>query len=171
MKVLRRLFVILVLIIGLFACEKDNVEISLERDGNLYEVTDLVSFYYPKDFELNANNENQKDVRFIKDEETYIYTTMIDETDNVLDELPQLYEGQLEEDGAIDVYYSLKTIPSGIECYEFTGLYQASGMKFIQMVYFTEEASYVYGYQAPENVYEESSDTARQYLESLTVHH
>ena len=107
---------ILVLIIGLFACEKDNVEISLERDGNLYEVTDLVSFYYPIDFELNANNENQKDVRFIKDEETYIYTTIIDDTDNVLDELPQLYEGQLEEDGAIDVYYSLKTIPSGIEC-------------------------------------------------------
>ena len=171
MKVLRRLFVILVLIIGLFACEKDNVEISLERDGNLYEVTDLVSFYYPKDFELNANNENQKDVRFIKDEETYIYTTIIDDTDNVLDELPQLYEGQLEEDGAIDVYYLAKTLPSGIECYEFKGIYQASGMKFVQMVYFTEDASYVFGYQAPESVYEQQNSVAIQNLESLTVHH
>ncbi len=44
-------------------------------------------------------------------------------------------------------------------------------MKFVQMVYFTEEASYIYSYQAPENVYDEQSGVALQYLESLTVHH
>ena len=117
------------------------------------------------------NNENQKDVRFTKNDEMYIYATIIDDTDNVLNELPQLYGGQLEEEGAIDVYYYKEVIPSGIECYRFTGTYQASGMKFEQMVYFTEEASYIYSYQAPENVYDEQSGVALQYLESLTVHH
>lgn len=171
MKALTRIFLVLFLTICLFACGKENNEISLERDGNLYEVANVVSFYYPKNFQLDTNNINQKDVRFIKDDETYIYTTIIDDTDNVLEELPQLYEGQLEEDGSIDVHYHQLTIPSGIECYEYMGTYQASGMKFIQIVYFTEEASYVYGYQAPEKVYEEQSGIAKQYLESLTVHH
>ncbi|UTY37910.1 hypothetical protein NMU03_09285 [Allocoprobacillus halotolerans] len=171
MKVFIKIFTVFLLMGCLFACEQGDVKVSLERDGNLYEVTDLVSFYYPKDFQLDANHENQKDVRFIKDDASYIYATIIDDTDNVLEELPQLYEGQLEEDGAIDIYFQRETIPSGISCYEFTGTYQATGMKFVQMVYFTEDASYVYSYQAPEKVYEDQIDIVKQYLESLTVHH
>ena len=171
MKISIKILAVLLLVVTLFSCEKEKTDISLERDGTLYEVADQVSFYYPKDFQLNVNNENQKDVRFTKNDEMYIYATIIDDTDNVLNELPQLYGGQLEEEGAIDVYYYKEVIPSGIECYQFTGTYQASGMKFVQMVYFTEEASYIYSYQAPENVYDEQSGVALQYLESLTVHH
>ncbi len=166
-----KIFIVIMMIFGLFACGKKDEKIAIERDGTLYEVANQVSFYYPKDFELDINNENQKDVRFVKNNEMYSYATVIDDTDNILDELPQLYEGQLEEDGAIHVQYAQRTIPSGIECYEFTGVYQASGMKFMQMVYFTDEASYIYAYQAPENIYDENKTVVSQYLQSLTVHH
>ena len=121
MKISIKILAVLLLVVTLFACEKEKTDISLERDGTLYEVADQVSFYYPKDFQLNVNNENQKDVRFTKNDEMYIYATIIDDTDNVLNELPQLYGGQLEEEGAIDVYYYKEVIPSGIECYQFTG--------------------------------------------------
>lgn len=171
MRISMKIFAAVLLVSSLFACGKKDEAISLERDGNLYKVADQVSFYYPKDFELDTSHENQKVVRFVKEDEAYSYSTMKDDTDNVLEDLPRLYEGQLEEDGAIQVSYLEKTIPSGIDCYQFTGTYQASGLKFMQMVYFTEEASYVYSYQAPESFYNENERTVLQYLESLTVHH
>ena len=83
MKISIKILAVLLLVVTLFACEKEKTDISLERDGTLYEVADQVSFYYPKDFQLNVNNENQKDVRFTKNDEMYIYSTIIDDTDNV----------------------------------------------------------------------------------------
>lgn len=69
MKISIKILAVLLLVVTLFACEKEKTDISLERDGTLYEVADQVSFYYPKDFQLNVNNENQKDVRFTKNDE------------------------------------------------------------------------------------------------------
>ena len=88
-----------------------------------------------------------------------------------MEDMPKLYAGQLEEDGAQDVYYLSTKLDSGIECYEFTGLYTATGLKFKHMIYFTAEAEYIYIYQAPQDIYDENISIISQYLNSLTVHH
>ncbi|MEG0685481.1 MAG: hypothetical protein RR428_10510, partial [Coprobacillus sp.] len=61
-------------------------------------------------------------------------------------------------------------LKSGIKCQEFTGTFKSTGMKFKHTVFFTQKATYMYAYQAPQDVYEEEISTISQYLESLVVH-
>lgn len=44
-----KIFIVIMMIFGLFACGKKDEKIAIERDGTLYEVANQVSFYYPKD--------------------------------------------------------------------------------------------------------------------------
>ncbi len=165
-KIIISLFVVFIV-----SCGQKSQSVFLEKDGCLYEVADQVSFYYPKDFEIDQNNDNKEILQFVKDQEVLNYKTLKDDTDNKVEDMPKLYAGQLEEDGAQDVYYLSTKLDSGIECYEFTGLYTATGLKFKHMIYFTAEAEYIYIYQAPQDIYDENISIISQYLNSLTVHH
>ena len=53
-----------------------------------------------------------------------------------LNEYIKLGKGQLEQDGAIEVSFKKITIDSGLVCQEFTGVFQATGLKFKNLVYF-----------------------------------
>lgn len=162
--------VIVTLLITVFACGKKSETVFLEKDGALYEVVDQVSFYYPKDYKMDTSVENKSVVQFIKDQEAIAYQTIADDTDNELDDMPELYAGQLEEDGAIDVAYKNLKIDSGLNCQEFTGIYKSTGIKFKHLVYFTVDFEYVLSYQAPQKIYDEEISVVSQYLNSLKVH-
>ena len=99
------------------------------------------------------------------------YTTQKDDYDNQLEDLPELYQGELEQDGATDVTYNKEELESGIECHVFTGSYHATGIQFKHMVYFTDSAAFIYSYEAPKDDYEENIDEITVYLDSLTIHH
>jgi len=161
---------VFLLMLGTFACGKKSDTVFLEKDGKLYEVADQVSFYYPRQFEYDINNENKQMVRFIKGQEIISYTMIVDDTDNLIEDLPELYEGQLEEDGATDVRYKDVEIASGLKCQEFSGQILATGIKFKNVVYFTDKATYILSYHAPQNVYDEGIDNISEYLHSLAVH-
>ncbi len=153
------------------ACEGKSTTVSLEKDGTLYEITDQASFYYPNRLSIDTSSDNIQAVHFIDDDEIMTYFSMEDDTDNLIEDMPDLYQGQLEEDGATAVSYRKITLDSGIECYKFYGIYSSSGMKFEHVVFFTTECTYALTYQASETVYDENIEEINQYLESLTVHY
>lgn len=171
MRYISKIFVCLLIVFLVVACGEKSQKVYLEKDGNLYEVTDQASFYYPKNFEMSFEDENKKILQFCNDQEVLGYSMSQDDTDNKIADMPKLYAGQLEEDGAQDVsIYSLK-LDNGMECYECTGMYTSTGLMFKHIVYFTNNACYVYFYQAPKDIYNENIAVITQYLNSLTVHH
>lgn len=162
-------FFIAFLLFGLFCCGK-NDKVFLEKDGQKYEIANQVTFYYPKDFTLNTDSTNKEAVQFIYEDEVMAYQMIKNDTDNLIEQMPQLYAGQLEEDGAIDVKYHDVELESGLQCQEFTGTYQATGIAFKHMVYFAKNATYVFSYQSPQSVYDDHIAVMSQYLDSLVVH-
>lgn len=171
MRLCIKVIAALTIFISLFACGKKADTVFLEKDGKQYKIADQVSFYYPKEFKIDTSAENKDAVHFINDQEVMSYKTVHDDTDNKVEDLPALYAGQLEEDGANDVGYKNLKITSGLTCQEFTGIFKATGMKFKHMVYFTTEASYVFTYQAPQEIYDDNISVISEYLNSLAVHH
>lgn len=163
-------FMMLFLSAILFACNSQNVDVILETDGKEYKITDNVSFYYPKDFEIDLTAENKEGISFVKKDEIYKYTMNFNNSDNNIDDYPLLYLGQLQENGAIEAEYSSIVLENQMKCYEYTGIYKTNGIKFKQVVYFTNAATYVYMYQASEDVFNERVNIITQYLRSLTVH-
>lgn len=166
-----KIIAIIAVFIGLNACKNKSPTVFLEKDGKLYEVADQVSFYYPKEYTIDTAADNKAVVRFVNDQEVMTYTTVSDDTDNKVEDMPELYAGQLEEDGATEVAYKNLKINSGLTCQEFTGMFKATGMKFKHMVYFTSDASYILTYQAPQVTYDENISVISEFLGSLTVHH
>ncbi|MCD7839826.1 MAG: hypothetical protein LUG46_04270 [Erysipelotrichaceae bacterium] len=160
-----------ILLVIISACEEKSHIVSLEKDGTLYEITDQASFYYPNRFSIDTSSDNIDAVHFIDDDEIMTYFSLTDDTDNLIEDMPDLYQGQLEEEGATDVSYRGITLDSGLECYKFYGIYSSSGMKFEHIVFFTTECTYALTYQASESVYDENIEEMNQYLESLTVHY
>ncbi len=169
MRSYAKIIMILFIIMSLFACENKSQLVFLEKDGELYEIADQVSFYYPKTFSMNITSENKNMIEFVNDQEMMTYMMIVDDSDNQVEEMPALYAGQLEQEGAVDVEYHSIEIESGLKCYEFTGMFQATGMKFKHLVYFTLEASYSLGYQAPDKLYDGNVEVMTQYLTSLIV--
>lgn len=166
-----KMMLVVFLVFALTSCRRKSQTIFLEKDGTLYEIANDVSFYYPKEFTLSMNQGDRAMLQFVLNEETFMYQTVEDDTDNVLSDLPRLFAGQLEEDGAKDVQYTSILLESGLECYSFTGEFSSMGIKFKHIVYFTDQKVYDYSYQAPVDVYNDQINIRTQYLESLTVHH
>ena len=163
-------FLIVFLCLMMVGCGQKK-QVFLEKDGDLYEIGDQVSFYYPKEFEIDTSVENKNIVRFLDDDETMWYSTVKDDTDNKVTDMPDLYQGQLKMEGASQITYNKVTLESGLDCYNFSGFYSGSGIKFNHIVYFTHEATYCYAYEAAAQVYDENVMNRSEYLLSLTVHH
>lgn len=169
MRTFIKVIAIMTLAFSFVACGKKTENVFVEKDGTQYEIADHSSFYYPKNFSMDTSSQNNEMISFVKDQEVISYTMIIDDTDNKVEDMPALYAGQLEEDGASDVGFKNVTVDSGLLCQEFTGYYKATGIKFKHMVYFTSEASYVLSYQAPESIYDKHIADMTRYLNSLIV--
>lgn len=161
---------VIVLLFCIVACSQKNEIVLLDKEGEKHQIEDKVSFYYPKTFKIDSSYENKKVIRFVSDKQILSYSTIIEKTDNKMEDMPALYAGQLEEDGAIEVGYKNIEIKSGITCQEFTGSFKSTGMKFKHTVYFGQKGTYVYAYQAPQDVYLKEISVISQYLESIVVH-
>jgi hypothetical protein len=172
MQLIKKIVLVFLFVCLCVACSEKSSQVYLEKEGQLYEIADWVSFYYPKNFEFDhTQDKNNKFAKFIHDDEDLIYVAENDDADNKIEDMSLLYGGQLEEDGAKDVVFHHVTLDSGIECYEYTGIYSSSGIEFKHIVYFTDETTYTYLYQAPSKIYQENINKMTQYLRTLTVHH
>lgn len=170
MKNCTRIILVISLLLCLLACTQKTDNVYVEKDGTKYEVTQQVSFYYPKDFSMDASSTDTNAISFIKDQEVIIYSMIPDDTDNKVEDMPDLYEGQLEEDGATDVGYKNVEVDSGLICQEFTGVFESNGIKFKDVVYFRQDAAFVLRYKAPEKVYNENIENISKFLNSIIVH-
>ena len=170
MRTYIKIVVLIALLVSIVACGKRSETVYVEKDGKKYEIADQVSFYYPKSFQMNTTLENKEIIQFVRNQEVISYRTIIDDTDNDVSDLPELYAGQLEEDGAKDVGYKNVEVTSGLVCQEFTGSYQSTGIQFIHMAYFTSHSTYVLSYEAPKDDYEKNIGVITQYLNSRVVH-
>lgn len=152
----------------LFACNAQE-KVILETAGKEYSILDNVSFYYPKEFNIHLNDNNEG-ISFVDEDEMFKYLMIMNNSDNNIEDYPQLYLGQLQQEGAFDTEYSSIILENEMNCFEYTGIYKLTGIKFKQIVYFTKDATYVYMYQSSEKVYDDKIDIVTQYLRSLTVH-
>ena len=158
----------LVCFISLVACGKKEEKVQLNKEGTLYEIGKDISFYYPSDFELTSKDINESTVQFSKENQVLYYKVEDNIFDNEIKERVELYKGELESSGAIKIEVNEPALESGLHCYEYSGNYQKTGLKFMHLVYFDENATYIYGYEANESEYDDYIDRIIVYLESFT---
>lgn len=166
--------VLLILVVGLCACGKTDEAVNIEKEGTKYEIGDEVSFYYPKNFSIGMNNlveESTDIINFVSDDgsQQFYYTTVSDTTDNPDEDLVALYEGQLEETGVSNVKITEPVLENGLKCYEFEGVIDATKIKFKNLVYFGNNKTFVYGYQAAKDEYEDNIKQMTTYLETFNL--
>ena len=85
-----------------------------------------------------------------------------------LDQLSELYKGELEASGVSSLKVKMPALESGLKCYEYKGSYVKTGLKFIHLVYFDDKNTYVYGYEANRKDFRKNLKKMIVYLESFT---
>ena len=168
MKKYRKIVMILICFISLVACGKKEEKVPLNKEGTLYEIGKDISFYYPSDFELISKLVDESTVQFSKENQVLYYKVEDNTFDNEIKERVELYKGELESSGATRIEVNEPALESGLKCYEYSGIYKDTGLKFMHLVYFDEKATYIYGYEANGNDYDENIDHIVVYLESFT---
>ncbi len=163
----RILFSFLGAIIFLTGCQSDELSDNTVKNGIEYQVNDNISFYYPDTFELSGVT--GEEVSFAKDDQQMYYRSIADDSQNQLDDLDELYIGTLEQNGAEIIDVSKPIIASGLDCYYITGIYSDVAIRFSELVYFTSSMTYVYGYRAASDTYNDNSDIVRTYLETIVI--
>lgn len=165
---------LVLLAISLCACGKKDETVNIEKEGTKYEIGDEVSFYYPKSFNVGMNNlveDSTQVINFVTEDGTqqFYYTTISEVTDNPAEDLVTLYEGQLEETGVSNVKVTEPVLENGLKCYEFEGVVDATKIQFKNLVYFGDNKTYVYGYQAAKEDYQDNIKQMTTYLETFNL--
>lgn len=150
---------------------------NLKKEGSEYQVNDNVRFYYPDKYELQEQSEEElqasqiyHEIKYFKyEDERLFYAVTSDETDNELTDRDELYIGELEQEGAKNIVASKPNLESGISVFEITGNYPADNIRFKHIVYFTNTHTYVYGYEATLEDYEENSKEITAFLKSIVI--
>ncbi len=173
MKTLVKFITLIVLALSLVACTRhpDPDTVNLKKDGTEYKIGEEISFYYPVDFQLDISQDDNTRINFIRDEEGLFYTSYQNKTDNVLEDLDELYVAELEESGARNIEVTKPVIDSGLTSFEIVGENVEVGTKFKHLVYFTDGYTYIYGYVATSSVYDENIKTITEYLESIVINY
>lgn len=163
------LIVLGLMLVFLCSCGEKDANVLLEKTGIRYELTDNNSFYYPKDFKMDLEKEFHDNIVFVRDNEVIKYYKVVNNEDNQVTDLPLLYEGELEQNGASHVSFVEKEVDSGLLCYEYVGIYESSGIHFKHIVYFNNEATYVLSYEANKDIFSKNIDEISAYLNSLVI--
>lgn len=150
------------------ACGALDQEVNLEKTGKEYSTDQGVSFYYPNDFVINLNSEDTNTVKFSKGNDTLYFTVIKDETDNVVEDKDELYTGELEQSGATSIEVSRPILDSGLSVYQYLFTYSDTGIKTMEIVYFGDNNTYIYGYRATKDDFDANEKDMRVYLQSFS---
>lgn len=166
-----KLFLTMICFVSLVACGKKEENVQVKKEGTIYEVGKDISFYYPTEFELTSMAENDggaNTVFFKKENQVLFYKVEDDVFDNEQSQKVELYKGELEAAGAKVEEVKEPALESGLKCYEYIGEYSKTGLNFVHLVYFEEQYTYIYGYEANEKEYSDNIDKIIVYLETFT---
>lgn len=167
MKNIIKIIVVMAFVVSMTACGKKDKIVSTNKEGVLYEAGLGVSFYYPNDFEVSENDVKDVGKKFVKKNQVLFYKVYNNEFDNDTSQLSELYKGELEESGVTSLEVKTPALDSGLKCYEYKGSYVETGMKFVHLVYFDEDNTYIYGYEATDKDFKDNIDVIIVYLESF----
>lgn len=152
----------------LVACNPQTDNVNLNKEGTEYSI-DNVRFYYPDRYELEEKGTENTRVQFQSEEEYIFYEVHVDETDNELDHRKELYTGELQLEGANNIVVSQPNLRTGLSVYEITGSFIDENLRFKHIVYFTESHTYIYGYMATSEGYEENIKEITAFLKSIVI--
>ena len=163
------LIIVTTLCLGLvIACGARDQEVNLEKTGKKYNTDEGVSFYYPSDFVINLNSKDTKTVEFSKNNNTLYFIVVDDKTDNVVEDKDELYTGELEQSGANSIEVSRPALDSGLSVYQYLFNYSDTGIKMMEIVYFGENHTYIYGYRAANDDFDANKKDMSVYLQSFS---
>lgn len=166
MKKLLKIVIATLCLCLIVACGTRNEKVNLKKTGKKYSTDQGVSFYYPNDFSINVKDKNT--VEFLKENNTLYFMVIKDDTDNVTEDKSELYTGQLEENGATSIEVSRPALDSGLSVYEYIFTYTDMGIKTMEIVYFGDDSTYIYGYRAAKNDFDDNKKDMKVYLESFS---
>lgn len=154
----------LYLVVG---CGPHDEAVNLEKTGKKYSTEEGVSFYYPSDYVINIKDEST--IEFSQENNTLYFKVIDEATDNVVEDKSELYTGELEEGGASSIEVSKPALESGLSVFEYRYAYKDTGIKTIEIVYFEDDSTYIYGYRAVEDDFNKNRNDMQVYLDSFSM--
>ena len=148
------------------ACGARSEKVNLEKTGKEYRTDQGDSFHYPNDFVINVKDAST--VEFSKDNDTLYFKVIKDDSDNVVEDKNELYTGELEESGATSIEVLKPVLDSGLSVYEYVFTYKDTGIKTMEIVYFSNNNTYIYGYRAAKEDFDANKKDMKVYLESFS---
>ena len=107
-------------------------------------------------------------VEFSKNNNTLYFIVVDDKTDNVVEDKDELYTGELEQSGANSIEVSRPALDSGLSVYQYLFNYSDTGIKMMEIVYFGENHTYIYGYRAAKDDFDANKKDMSVYLQSFS---
>lgn len=151
------------------ACGARDKDVNLEKTGKKYSTDDGASFYYPSDYEIKVNAIDTNTVEFSKDNNTLYFKVINNDTDNAVDDQDELYTGLIEQSGASGIEVSKPVVDSGLNVYQYIFSYSDTGIKTKEIVYFGDDSTYIYGYRAVKEDFNENDKDMTVYLQSFSL--
>ena len=167
---MKRYLVAIFAMIMLVACQTKSVSFSLEKDGVMYSYSEMLSFYYPRDWKISKDElKLSLDIINESENEALYFDTFDINVSNVSSDLMVLYVAKLKDLGIEVQKEQQTTLSSGQECFYLEGQISKNQAKFCEVVVFIGQKQYIYSYIANKDVYEEHHDVMMNYLNSLVV--
>lgn len=169
MKKIIKLLVTTLCLFLVTACGARDQDVNLEKTGKKYSTDDGASFYYPSDYQIKADALDPSTVEFSNDNNTLYFKVIKDDSDNVVEDRDELFMGMIEQSGAIDIDVSKPVLDSGLDVYQYVFSYSDTGIKTKEIVYFGDENTYVYGYRAAKDDFDDNDKDMSVYLQSFSL--
>lgn len=167
---MKRCLLVLIALFMFAACQSQQITFSLEKDGMLYNYSEMITFYYPRHWNLIKDElKLSLDITNDKEKEALYFDVFDVVESNTPNELIALYEAKLKEVGVHASEASNDVLESGQKCFYLTGEISKNKMRFCEVVVFIGNKQYIYSYIADSDIYETNKDVMVNYLKSLVV--
>lgn len=167
---MKRYLVALCLALMLSACGAQKKIFNLEKEGKIYNYSEMVSFYYPRDWIVETDSVKLSlDIFSNSSEEALFFDSFEMQGSNSPSEMLDLYVKSLEELGVVVERKDEISHPEKFTCFLLDGYNAKDERKFREIVVFFDGTQYIYSYVASPKDYEKNIDVMQLYLESLVV--
>ena len=154
----------------LVACQSQELAFNLEKDGELYNYNEIISFYYPRTWNINKDDlKLSLDIVNEAEEEALYFDTFELEESNAYNELLALYVSKLTSVGVEITHQQEDVLDYGQNCFYLEGVMSKNQLSFCEVVVFVGQKQYVYSYIAKDELYEANKEEMMHYLKSMVV--
>lgn len=162
--------ILCLLCLCLCACGAKQQTFNLEKEGTIYNYSDTILFYYPRDWKLKRDDLKLScDIINEDSKEALFFDVFMSEDRNTPDQLIEIYEAKLKDIGVVVDDVSAVQLKNGQAAYFVTGINELSDTYFCEVVLYLGDKQYIYSYIATEDLYYENVDSMKEFLFSISV--